>query len=591
VFRAFPFALIAAFLITVLGAGLHKNRLTIEILATGRSQSAAKAAVVWLASPQIGELTEKGMRVEKSIGWVNKNGIFLSNKKHPAVLRLRGVFQRDDRLQFFTTEYSGEMLAEINGRQIPMDLFAAKPGLAALRLKDYTISGPFRPDTTLLSYAVTLLKNFLVIMFCIALYFRNDRHIRRTANHYRLNIPSLVLILTFISMVLITIFLLFQKSMSAADLFWRQVNLSMIGIDFKVPYHAAQQLLSGEKIYVPSHGQYPNYDYIPQSLIFVLPFTIFHPNTAYYVFSAIAFLTITFCFFLVGRASETYRPSSYLPLFIFTIVFSEAGILLYQRGNLEALAAIFTYIAFLMWLKKKEKYCSVFIALASCIKPMYLPLFLVSLFMRRRLHFLGALIAVHGLALVMVSAISHNAWLILDYSRNLEGYLDFVKTWDWNINISILSSLSRLIRQEAFMSFGASLLMLSASTLLCLWIYRKAVRNGVEQARILTGAGYFILLAYVTVEWQFVSLLYNSLPLLLALPLADRLYLSAQSWWARGLLVAQGVVIGLIFSVAEPPHSPLEYKASFVLIGLLIWGLLLGTGTIRRQAVATEQTI
>ena len=350
----------------------------------------------------------------------------------------------------------------------------------------------------------------------------------------------------------------------------------VMGFDFSIPYRVSGQLIRRETIYQSYNGAYPNYDYLPQSLLFVLPFTLFPLKTAYYILLVVSLSALWALFLRIGRSLGSVDPWWYALIFPIIVLFSQPGIYLYDRANLETIGAVFIYGALLAWLVGRTNVFALLIALATCLKPVYIPFLLFFLFMKERKRLLLIFAGVHAIVYGIVSLIYGSPLLLLRYFQNLGDYLTFTKEWTWDMNVGILSWLSNLFPSSltTFMTLKASLVVLFLLCAGAIAIRLSRQKKSSEFDR-LEGAVYFILLAFITTLWQFVSFAYGSLILLLTLPLADRLYPGATSRWTALLLICQSVFLGLIFSVTQPSHSPLGLRTPYYLLALLCWSFIL----------------
>ncbi len=110
----------------------------ITITATGNRPSvSASGSEVWLERPTVIDLELGGFDVLKSAGWELKNGIFISRNHQPAELRIKGMFAREQTVDFLKHAYSGEAEIETNGKKTSVDLFQIKRSLKAIHLTGY----------------------------------------------------------------------------------------------------------------------------------------------------------------------------------------------------------------------------------------------------------------------------------------------------------------------------------------------------------------------------------------------------------------------------------------------------------------------
>ncbi|MCI0602676.1 hypothetical protein L0156_06645 [bacterium] len=160
-------SLVAAWIVTTLTSDLSTHYFTkITLIATGRKTSNhAKATVIWLKTPRIAELRQKNFEILKSKGWIEWDGIFISNRDQPAELRLEGYFPRDQVLRFSHTRYSGEAKLEVNGKTTTLDLYSETPGPLTIPLEQYLSDQDRSVIRVFVSYFAAFMKHTLLLLF------------------------------------------------------------------------------------------------------------------------------------------------------------------------------------------------------------------------------------------------------------------------------------------------------------------------------------------------------------------------------------------------------------------------------------------
>jgi len=123
--------------------------------------------------------------------------------------------------------------------------------------------------------------------------------------------------------------------------------------------------------------------------------------------------------------------------------------------------------AFLCVLTHKDKTAAFFLALMTCVKPMYTPFAAFLLLFRERWRMAGVYAGVHLLACSALVLYDRSLSIVIDYFRYLPGYVSYMKEWVGGYNISLLSTLSQLFPswQPELMSLEASLVVLGLGTL------------------------------------------------------------------------------------------------------------------------------
>ncbi len=168
--------LFVAFIVTELVvAPIQKRYLTtIAVTATGiKASDSAEAAVAWLKSPPVSKL--RNSEVHKSKGWQRQNDFWVSLRDHPAELVLRHyLHNKDERFEFFKTQYSGEVEIEINGTKRKLDLYQNDPGVESIPLRDYLLERDFSAIQSFSRFIVTTSQNFLLvaILFFLCLIYQ-----------------------------------------------------------------------------------------------------------------------------------------------------------------------------------------------------------------------------------------------------------------------------------------------------------------------------------------------------------------------------------------------------------------------------------
>jgi hypothetical protein len=347
---------------------------------------------------------------------------------------------------------------------------------------------------------------------------------------------------------------------------------AVIGSDFSIYHRACNQLLSREEIYFDSHGTYPNYDHIPQSLLVMLPFSLKAVGDGYLFFIRFSFFSLFLLFLLSAKRLGGQSLFWYGLFFAVAVLLSDPGALLYGRGNMDGLAAVFVYAAFLLLLNRKHAGVAVFLALATCLKPLYGPFFVFLFLLKDRWKLVGWYVLVHLLACAAVSWIYGTPGLFTGYFRSLPTYIGFMKRWHGGQNIGFLSQVAHIAPRhgDLVMSMPASLLVFAALAGLgiLLWGRRLLKSGGLEDGEKILP---FVFFGYATVLWQCVSFAYGSFILLLAVPVADKLYESSSSNLVKGLLVAHAVCLGIIFSLDPNLNFPTIPRGPYYLAALALW--------------------
>jgi hypothetical protein len=348
-----------------------------------------------------------------------------------------------------------------------------------------------------------------------------------------------------------------------------------LGEDFSAPYEAAKDFMRHQRVYWPAVKRHPVYDYIPQSLVVVWPFAAFFSfRSGYYsliLISSSALYVLLMASALLSSRRGAYHYAVMFPILMFV---SEGGSLLYKRGNLDALAAVAAAAAFLCMLGNKDRTAAFFLALMTCVKPIYVPFAAFLLLFKERWRMVGIYAGVHLLACSALVLFDGSLSIFTDYLRYVPGYVSYMKDWVGGYNISLLSTLSQWFpsRQPELMSLGASFLVLGLGTLGGLFMGFAARRKGPPERDALPL--YFLYFAYVCLLWQCVSMMYAALVLLPTIPALDTLYCVSASRWLRFGVLAHAVLLGIIFT-PYIRQAPLDEKGPCYLLALLAAGWVL----------------
>jgi hypothetical protein len=352
-----------------------------------------------------------------------------------------------------------------------------------------------------------------------------------------------------------------------------------LGEDLAAPYEAAQDYTRHQRVYWPAVKRHPVYDYIPQSLVVAWPFTFFrHLRSAYYFLILLGAPTLYVLLMASALRSSRRAAHHYALMFPILMFLSEGGSLVYKRGNLDVLTAVAAAAAFLCVLTNKNKTAALFLALMTCVKPMYAPFaaFLL-LFFRERWRMAGVYAGVHLLACSALVLFDGSLSILTDYFRYVPGYVSYMQDWVGGYNIGLLSTLSQRFPawQPELMSLGASLLVLGLGTVGGLLIGFSGQRTDRPDREDLPL--YFLYFAHVCLLWQSVSMMYASLILLPTIPTLDRLYAESASRWLRIGVLAHAVVLGIILS-PYIRQAPFDEKGPFYLLAFLAAGWVLACG-------------
>ena len=357
-----------------------------------------------------------------------------------------------------------------------------------------------------------------------------------------------------------------------------------LGEDFAAPYEAAKDLMDHQRVYWPAVKRHPVYDYVPQSLVVAWPFaSFFRFRSGYYalilISSSALYLLLMACAFRSSRQGA-YHYAVMFPVLMFL---SEGGSLLYKRGNFDALSTAAAAAAFLCVLTNKDKTAAFFLALMTCVKPMYTPFAAFLLLFRERWRMAGVYAGVHLLACSALVLYDRSLSIVIDYFRYLPGYVSYMKEWVGGYNISLLSTLSQLFPswQPELMSLEASLVVLGLGTLGGLLMGLAGRRRGLPERDALPL--YFLYFAYVCLLWPCVGMMYASLVLLPTIPALDRLYGASASRWLRFGLLTHAVLLGIIFT-PYIRQAPLDEKGPFYFLAFLAAGGIVACSRIQAGA-------
>ena len=357
-----------------------------------------------------------------------------------------------------------------------------------------------------------------------------------------------------------------------------------LGFDFGIPRRAVDQLLRKEKIYTPSKNSYPNYDYVPQSLFVMLPFSHFSPKGGYYFLVIAGFAAIFLMFLRSAQCLARGNLPFYVLFFPALVLTSQAGLLLFDRGNLDILGAFFIYSTFLALLCRREKTAAFFLAFATCVKPVYGPFFIFLFLLKDRWRCVMVYVLVHVAAVGTLTAI-YGTHLFTDYLHSMTSYVEYVQEWTGDANISFLSLLATLNPTQSgwIMTLTSSVVVFFALCALGIFIYGlgRLRKGGLSDEEMPI---FFVFFMYATVLWQSLSFSYISIILLLAAPISDFLFSSSSSKSFKFLLLAHAVLLGFIFCLDRRHSALIGFKAPYYFAAFMTWTLVLLNYRLRKRA-------
>ncbi len=164
---AAPYCLIVAFLMLLTANFVPRYFADITVTATGRkTPGTEKGTAVWLTSPRIHDLQNGDFEIRKSEGWELHNGMWISTRHQPAVLRLTGYFPLYKNIEFFRTPHSGEVIIRFNGHRLIRDLSQGS-GKEVVPLLDYLPKKASFLIFGFMNVMTGLTKNFLLLLLVV----------------------------------------------------------------------------------------------------------------------------------------------------------------------------------------------------------------------------------------------------------------------------------------------------------------------------------------------------------------------------------------------------------------------------------------
>jgi hypothetical protein len=295
------------------------------------------------------------------------------------------------------------------------------------------------------------------------------------------------------------------------------------GTEFLGHLRVAKSLKNRESIY---SGGEKRYGSPPQALLILIPFTQLSESAAYRLYIVLIFVGLWGLFTLLGLVN-TGHCLYYVLFFPAATLLSYPGLMVFERGNLEGLGAVFVALAVVCLQRRNVTWVALSVAIASCLSPLYAPLSLVLAVLPPRRTGILIWLGIHLVALVWVSTINGNVWLGLDY---LTGLPIWREATDINVWIS-----------------PVVLVLLCAGALFVYGLGQVKYPSGQDLPLSL----FFGFLLYVTVLGSCRSAMNDLIALLLLVPITDRIYRNSSSSTVRSLTILHAVLLGLTFIPPE----------------------------------------
>jgi hypothetical protein len=363
---------------------------------------------------------------------------------------------------------------------------------------------------------------------------------------HKLTFPSLlsltVVLFTFLFFSTIQSFL-GEASIPLKRQFNNPFSNSAKGEDLSAPWEAAKRLVNNE----PSKNMVRR-DFLPEGLVFLSPFTRLGVPAAYRLYILGTFFGLWLIFVLASGAIAAGNSFFYFFFFPVIVLLSRPGLNLFERANLDALGALFVYLAFLGLIKKRFHSVVLFLAMASCVKVFYFPLGLVIAVLPGRRKHIVIYLLVHVVTLLWIWLVKGNPALITESLASLQ--------------VLILSA-----------PWGTVSVVIASLLALGLYGFRH-LRSPADQGESLWLL--FALVTYVTALWQSSEGPSSLLIVLLLTPLADKLYRESPSPMVKGFVLVHFALLGASF---VPPEVTLplvsRFSGSYLLIDSFIVAALL----------------
>lgn len=353
------------------------------------------------------------------------------------------------------------------------------------------------------------------------------------------------------------------------------------GIDSDFVRAASRRFLSGDNPVIRGTG--PNRDayYLPQNLVLFAPVAFLPASVYYYSLITVSFLGILLLCFMSARALGLSDGAAFhvliLPSFL---LLSYCGLFSFERGNQALVASLFVLLGFYCLVSERDLWASVFLSLSACVKPMYVPLAaLLLLLPRRRKQALGIYVGIHLFLLALVLALNRDPALFSTYFSVWRGSVAYASGSFGGANVSFLSlfmvtgqTLGMELPAAAFMNMSASACVLCLLLGIAWALMREDLKKGATREKILWLFGFLL---YVTVSWQFLSAAY-------VCPILVALFVLCDHWWRQGLpsldrklLLAHGVMLGMMFSPPEASFPLIRtYRGLYFLAGFVLYTVL-----------------
>ncbi len=362
------------------------------------------------------------------------------------------------------------------------------------------------------------------------------------------------------------------------------------GMDFRAVRRGARDLLDGKLRYVISNNNRANFNYTPQSLMLIVPFSFLseHDGNLSQILASVGIFF--FAFIVVATHFGAQSLGNYLFCFLIFLGLSRPGMISLATGNTGLLGSSLILVGAAAFLKKKLWVATFFFALASCVKPVYLPFALIPLVLPGRKWLLAGYAGTHIFALMLVSFIGRSVTLPYEYLVNLRRFVALQPWWGED-NVSLLSFLSCIAEamgradwSRQFMTLPASLLVFGFFALGAVWLAKSKWDASSVDGRWLIWI--LIYAAYFSSLWQSVTNEYCTLFLLLLLPIADHFYELSESSIERGLWFAHSVALAAVFAPLEVGAFGLDnWRCAYLLMGLVIFLVLIRFSKTLRSVI------
>jgi Glycosyltransferase family 87 len=342
---------------------------------------------------------------------------------------------------------------------------------------------------------------------------------------------------------------------------------SKLGYDNLAGFEGYQALRKKEAMYTKTTHRPFNLNSLPQSLIYFIPQTQLSPKKSYHL---TLFLTLvaTSVSFLAIAAQIGQHFESYLLLFLPMLFgISAPGLITLDSGNIGGLGSACVLFGLVFILRNRPTYSAFLFGLACCLKPLFFPFFFLLLFLESSKRSVAVFGTVQVLALFICCSINHDFLLLLTYFKKISFFVQSQQNWfSDSVGLQALGAhvAQRIGHPElipALMSLKGSLVIGTIFSLPLLWYLKLTFEDQSQKVQVTS----LLIIAYCTffsVLWEPVVSLYNTLHVLVLLPIIDFIF---EKYPQKTIRVFCFLTLGFLAVIFLSPDILVERKVTLSL--------------------------